>query len=174
VPTARVPVTAASPSRHWYALRVKGLREFAVRDDLRQAGIEEFLATFVTESRYSDRIATVQKPLFPTYTFARFDPAQRGAILAIRGVFQILSIDSKPAQVPDAAIEDLQRVCLSRKTVACHAYVVGASVTVSRGCFAGVTGVVSRVNGETTLYIPVEILGRSLQIPIDARDVEPA
>lgn len=172
MPAARVPVTSSPQGCHWFALRAQGLREFAVRDELRLAGIEEFLATFITESRWAGRIARVEKPLFPNYIFARFDPDARGAILAIRGVLQILSLDSRPVPISAAVIEDLQRVVLSRKTVACHAYVVGVTVTVSRGPFAGVTGIVSRLRGETTLSIPVEILGRSVQVSIDARDVE--
>jgi transcription antitermination factor NusG len=51
--------------------------------------------------------------------------------------------------------------------------VAGASVTVSRGPFAGRTGIVTRTQGNTLLSIPLELLGRMVTVQISADDVSP-
>jgi transcription antitermination factor NusG len=163
----------ATPSQPdaWYALRHLSNRAFAVRDALRAEGIIEFLPTYSVETRWTDRTKRTARPLFAGYIFARFDPARACKILQTPGVFQILSVDQKPEPIPDKVIESLRRVAESPVAVACCPYVAGVTVTVMRGPFAGVCGVVRRTQGATTLTIPVEILGRSVGVQIDAGDV---
>ena len=72
----------------WHALRTRSRFEFAVQAGLQAADIEEFLPTFVTETRWSDRTHSTTRPLFSGYIFARFDPAHAPAVLRTRGVVQ--------------------------------------------------------------------------------------
>jgi len=166
---------AHSPLRlstsRWFALLTRSRHEFAARDALRAHGTEAFLPTWRETVAWTDRKTVTERPLFTGYLFARFDPAVHGAILATRGVVRILSLDQKPVPISDDVIEDLQRIVLSPVACSPCAYVAGDQVTVRRGPFAGVTGVISRVKGATTLTIPVEILGRAVSVQIDAADV---
>ncbi len=158
----------------WYVLRHLSNRAFAVRDALRQAGVEAFLPTYEVETRWSDRMKRTQRPLFEGYIFARFDAGSAEAILRTRGVFEILSIDDKPEPVPDALIENLQRLAARGGKVARCPYVAGVTITVLRGPFAGVCGVVTRTQGEPgkiKLTIPVQIFQRAVSVEIDAADV---
>lgn len=141
-------------------------------EGLRANGIEEFLPTFTEETRWTDRTRSTTRPLFTGYIFARFDPTAATTVLQTRGVVQILSIDSQPVAIADQVIADLRRFLDSPAPVASCPYVAGAPVRVARGPFAGVTGVISRVKGATTLTVPVEILGRAVSVQIDAGDVE--
>lgn len=121
------------------------------------------------------------RPLFAGYIFARFDPADATNVATVRqtrGVLEILSLDGAPAAIPDAEIANLQRLAANPGAVLPCAYVAGEAVTVARGPFAGVSGVVSRVRqggntSATTLTIPIQILGRAVRVEIDAADVEP-
>lgn len=172
----RTPMTATPQLEAWYALRHLSNRAFAVRAALRAAGVTEFLPTYSVETRWTDRTRLTTRPLFAGYIFARFDPAHASAILRTPGVFQILSMPhtngaQKPAPISDDVIEALRRVVAAPAAVACCPYVAGARVTVLRGPFAGVCGTVTRTHGATTLTIPVEILGRSVSVQIDAADV---
>jgi transcription antitermination factor NusG len=159
----------------WFALCVRSRFEFSVRDALREAGFGAFLPTWAETVRWSDRERVTTRPLFAGYVFAHFD-ATRDApdVRQTRGVVQILSIDQQPVAIPDEVIENLQRIAASPAAVTRCPYVAGATVTVARGPFAGVTGVVSRVKGATLLSIPVAILGRSVSVEIEAADVEKA
>lgn len=165
---------ATNDPPHWYALRLRSRADFTVRDELTAAGIEAFCPTFEVTTRWTDRERTTTRPLFAGYLFARFDRTEAARILQTRGVVQILGTDNTPAEIDDSVIADLRRAVANPKRVAPCPYVAGAAVTVSRGPFAGVTGVVSRVTGATLLSIPIAILGRSVSVQIDAADVEDA
>jgi transcription termination/antitermination protein NusG len=156
----------------WFALRTRSRFEFAVRDQFRATGIEEFLPVVMQESRWTDRTVQVTRPLFPGYIFVRCAPGDLLAVLMVRGVVQILGmVAGEPESVSDSVIADLRRAVES-PTLSLCAYVAGETVTIARGPFAGVTGVVIRVKGAATLTIPVEILGRSVSVAIDVADVE--
>lgn len=156
----------------WYVLRTRSRFEFSVRDELERRSIESWLPTFTEESRWSDRVATVTRPLFPGYLFARLN-GNAAQVKSTRGVVDVLSLDQKPVPVSDDEVANLRRVVEAPKPVISCAYVAGSRVTVKRGPFAGVSGIVSRVKNGATLTIPVEILGRSVSVEIDLADVKP-
>jgi transcription antitermination factor NusG len=168
-------MSGAPPSfAQWHALRLRSRQEFAVREALRAEGVEEFLPTFVTESQWTDRTVKVERPLFAGYSFARFVALDASRILQTRGVVEILSINQRPIPLSDEVIADLRRVVESPAPVSLCPYVAGETVRVKSGPFAGVSGVIARVKGGATLTIPVEILGRAVNVAIDAADVEAA
>jgi transcription antitermination factor NusG len=150
---------------------LKSRHEFAVRDLLRAAGIEEFLPTREVTTQWTDRIAKVTRPLFHGYIFIRCVQTDAAQVLRTRGVVQILGVE-RPEAIPDEVITNLQRLAALPAALAECPYVAGESVVVARGPFAGVAGVISRVQGATSLSIPVEILGRAVSVRIDAADVE--
>jgi transcription elongation factor/antiterminator RfaH len=162
----------AEHARGWYALRTRSRFEFAARDELNRRNIDAWLPTFTEESRWSDRVQLVTRPLFPGYLFARFNLSIANQIRITRGVVEILSIDQKPVLISDDEVATLRRIVESPVPVKSCPYVVGSRVSVARGPFAGVSGVISRIKGSTTLTIPVEILGRSVAVSIDTADVE--
>lgn len=157
---------------NWYALQTRSRFEFVVRDRLVNDGFEAFLPVWEELTRWSDRIARVTRPLFTGYLFARFACGASGpAIRRTPGVAQILSMGQEPVSIPDSEIANLRRLAAFPAAVACCPYVAGVTVTVERGPFAGVVGVVKRMHGVSTLTIPVEILGRWVNVRIDAADV---
>jgi transcription antitermination factor NusG len=179
---AACPVPASGPTPPWlapriawFALRTRSRFEFVARDALDAKGYEAWLPTFDETVRWTDREKVINRALFPGYIFARFDRFDAARALQTRGIVQILGTgNDEYSQIDDDVIADLRRVVDSRVTVAPCAYVAGASVTIARGPFAGVAGVIARVKGATTLTIPVAILGRSVSVQIDASDVEAA
>ncbi|MDP9024309.1 MAG: UpxY family transcription antiterminator [Candidatus Eremiobacteraeota bacterium] len=158
----------------WFVLRLRSRFDFAVRDQLRADSIEEFLPTREETTRWTDRMNVTTRPLFSGYIFARFDPREASRVRQTRGVVQILSIAQEPVPVPDEVIANLQRIAANPALVECCPYVAGSTVRVERGPFAGVSGIITRVKGGAVLSIPVEILGRSVSVEIDAADVATA
>lgn len=154
----------------WYALRTRSRHEFAVRDELALLGTEQFLPTWREQTRWTDRNTVTTRPLFAGYIFARFDPLARASVLAVRGVVQILSIDSHPTPISDDEIAALRAVVDSPAAFERVPYVAGSTVRIERGPFAGVSGIVTQTQGAATLTIPITILGRAVSVRIDAAD----
>jgi len=169
---ARQPCVAAS--LFWFAIQTRSKFEFSVRDQLRGEGVEEFLPTWDERVKWSDREKVTTRPLFPGYIFARFDPADAPLIRQTRGVVTILSTDQIPISIPDNEIADLRQVIEHPVPDACCPYVVGVSVTVKSGSFAGRSAVIARIKGGTLLTLMLPIFGRDTPVEIESADCKPA
>ena len=67
----------------WYTLHVRPRFEKCVEAHLEAKGYEVFLPTCASRHRWSDRIKTLQLPLFSGYVFCRFALEERVRILRV-------------------------------------------------------------------------------------------
>ena len=157
----------------WFALQVRGGWEFKLRDLLDEIGFESFLPTRAETVRWTDRTKVNVRPLFTGYLFARFHRFDEApGVTALPGVIQILGhneIDS----VSDDQIASLRKIVDSPLPVLPLAYVVaGSTVRVKCGKFAGCVGTITRIKGKLHLVVSLPMMGRSVAVELDARDVE--
>src|SRR5262245_48868302 len=140
----------------WYAVQVRSRSETLVATNLRYKGYEPFVPTYRTSRRWSDRIKTMDMPLFPGYIFCRFDVRTRLPILITPGVNSIVGIGKAPEPISDTEIEAIRSVVQSGLVYEPHAYVsVGQKVRVEYGSLAGVTGLVTEVRNKSRLIVSV-------------------
>ena len=166
---------AACPS--WYALRVSSNREKRVEQRLNDAGFVSFGPTYTTTSRWSDRVQTIERPLFPGYVFVKLALANGHAIpqianvLQVPGVIQILPANLSPVPVSEHELESVRRAVAAQVPLTACDFAAGQSVKVERGPLKGASGVVIRANGLTRLVINMTMLSRSVSVSVDASDV---
>lgn len=159
----------------WFACRVRSRREFRVRDQLTDAGIEWFLPTWTEEVRWTDRSNSTVRPLFTGYIFIRTEPGALHLARRIAGVVQVLGYTpGDAAAVSDREIASLRIAVASRQPLAECPYVAGERVRVQTGPLAGTTGVVTRSKGATRIVIAIELLRRAVSVEIDAKDLAKA
>src|SRR5262245_65794889 len=89
----------------WYALKVRPRSEWMVAANLRNRGYEPFLPTYKSKRRWSDRIKTLELPLFPGYLFCRFDVQTRLPILTTPGGSFIVGGGKTPQPIDVAESE---------------------------------------------------------------------
>src|ERR1039458_584693 len=92
----------------WFVLTVKPQHEKAVAEQLRAKSLEEYLPLYQARRRWSDRVATVELPLFPRYVFCRFSFENRLQVLQTPSVSSIVSFGGKPCPVEHREIETVQ------------------------------------------------------------------
>lgn len=157
----------------WFAVQVlRGNCERRVRDQLRRLSIEEFLPLYTVRSRWSDRVATLERPLFPGYLFARVDAAAGGLAQILEARYTaLLPSNLAPSPVSDADVAMVAKVCLSALPVLPAEYKGGELVTIQRGALAGVTGVVAKVRNRYRITVNVEIFHRAVEVELDAEAV---
>jgi transcription antitermination factor NusG len=158
----------------WFAVQcLRGNFERRVRDQLRQLSIEEFLPLYAVRSRWSDRVKTLERPLFPGYLFARVDPAAGGLakVLELRPQIALLPSNLAPAAVSDAEVETVAKLCYSELALLPAEYTRGQLVTIRAGALAGVSGIVSKVRNRFKLTVNVEIFKRAVEVELDAETV---
>ena len=167
-------MTEDSPSElHWFALAVVPRKEKASAQALRAKGYEDFLPMYTVRRRWSDRIKSVEMPLFPGYVFSRFDSKVRLPILKMPSVISILGLGKQPEPIPDEEIDALQKVCKSgAEAIPCPYLTAGAKVRIQEGPLTGVEGILVEAK-QSRLILSITLLQRSVSVEVDTEWIAP-
>src|SRR4029079_14220602 len=122
----------------WYALKVRPRFERVAVAHLRSRGYEPFLPTYISKRQWSDRIKSLELPLFPGYLFCQLDLNSRLPILTVPGVNFIVGAGKSPEPITAAEIEAIQALVKSGLSYEPHPYLtVGQRVRVQQGALMG-------------------------------------
>jgi transcription antitermination factor NusG len=158
----------------WYAVVVRGRREFLVASLLAEKGFDPFLPAQTQIHHWSDRIKRVEAPLFPGYVFCRFALSVRLLILNTHGVRGIVGAGPAPFPVDSGEIAALQAIVRSGLGTEPWPFLrSGQPVRIERGPLRGLEGVVICVSGQHRLVVNVTLLQRSVAAQIDPEWVSP-
>jgi transcription antitermination factor NusG len=158
----------------WYALSVRPRFEKLVQTHLEKRGHEVFLPTYVSRNRWSDRVKSVTVPLFPGYTFCRFDFNRRLSVLTTPGVQFVVGVKRTPLPVDEEEILTLQRSLSSGQPLQPWPYInVGQTVEIEQGPLEGLSGIVVRVKNVDRLIVSVSLLMRSVAVELDHHSIRP-
>jgi transcription antitermination factor NusG len=158
----------------WYALKVRPRLEKQVSVNLSTKGYELFLPLYKRKSHWSDRIKTLEVPLFPGYLFCQFDVTKRLPILQTPGVISVVGIGKCPEPIDVAEIDAIRTVVSSGVLYQPHPYLtVGDMVRVEHGALSGLVGLITQVKNDFRLIISVNLLMRSVSVEIDRSWVDP-
>ena len=158
----------------WFAVWTRSRHEQVVREQLARKGVDAFLPTIPKWSRWKDRKKKIDRPLFPGYCFARFQPDDRLAVLKCSGVVTIVSFNGEIAPVPDGEIEGIRALVESELQYdPCPLIREGTMVEVVYGPLRGVVGRLQRKGSHARLVLAVELIGQAVSVEVDAADVKP-
>jgi transcription antitermination factor NusG len=146
-----------------------------VREQLERNHLEAFLPTITRWSRWKDRKKKIDWPLFPGYCFARFDPENVLPVLKCSGVVKIVSVEGKPAAIPDYELDSIRRLVGSELQYdPCPLIREGMRVEVMHGPLRGVVGRLVRKDAQRArLVLSVDLIGQAVSVEVDAADVRP-
>jgi transcription antitermination factor NusG len=152
----------------WYALHVKPRFEGIVETQLNGKGYEVFLPTYESKRRWSDRVKTLECPLFPGYVFCRFNLNLRLPILVTPGVNSIIGIGKSPIPVDPEEISAIRNIVQSGiAALPCDYIREGEMVRVESGPLEGLVGIVQRSRNAERLIVSLTLLMRSVSVEID-------
>ena len=162
------------PAAQWFAVWTRSRHEQVVRDQLEQKKIIAFLPTITRWSRWKDRKKKIDWPLFPGYCFAQFDPENALPILKCTGVVNIVSVEGKPAAIPEYELDSIRLLVGSELQFdPCPLIHEGMMVEVIHGPLRGVVGRLLRKNApKATLVLSVDLIGQAVSVEVDAADVK--
>jgi transcriptional antiterminator NusG len=158
----------------WFAVWTRSRHEQVVREQLEQKNIIAFLPTITRWSRWKDRKKKVDWPLFPGYCFAQFDPENALAILKCTGVVNIVSVEGKPAPIPEYELDSIRLLVGSNLQFdPCPLIHEGMLVEVIHGPLKGVVGRLLRKDApKARLVLSVDLIGQAVSVEVDAADVK--
>jgi len=158
----------------WFALTVKPRHEKTTAKNLRMRGLEDFLPLYHARRQWSDRIQTIELPLFPGYVFCRFHSKEWLRVRGTPGVSTVVGFGKQPAPVSAAEIDAIQKMLASGLWVSPWPYIqAGDQVEIAGGALRGLRGVALREKGVDRLIVNVELLHRSVAVEIDRAILTP-
>jgi transcription antitermination factor NusG len=155
-------------NEQWFALRVKSRYEKLVATLANNKGFEEFLPMYQSRRRWSDRLKSIEFPLFPGYVFCRLNPQHRLPLLTIPGVLHFVGIGKVPVPIEDAEIASIQTAVRSGLSAEPWPFLqVGQRVRLEQGPLVGLDGILIGTSKQQRLVVSVTLLKRSVAVTIE-------
>lgn len=158
----------------WYAVQVSHQHEKRVARLLEYEGYTHFLPTYRVRRKWSDRVKTVELPLFPGYVFCQSRPSSLRFTTGMQTICRVVSFGGKPQPIPHEEMAALQKVIHSRRDISlCPYLAVGSKVRVKDGPLEGITGFVIEIQNHKKLVISVDLINRSMFVGVEPSEVGP-
>jgi len=93
----------------WLAVYTKPRWEKKVNKLLQEKGVESYCPLNKIRRKWSDRIKTVEEPLFKSYVFVKVNELDRTSVRMTSGVINFVYWDGKPAVIKEKEINAIRR-----------------------------------------------------------------
>ena len=93
----------------WYAIYTRPRWEKKVNGVLLQKGIESYCPLNKVRRKWSDRIKTIEEPLFKSYVFVKIEDSERTNVRMTNGVVNFVYWNGKPAVIREKEIQTIKR-----------------------------------------------------------------
>ena len=96
-------------AKKWLALYTRPRWEKKVHALLTEKGIESYCPLNKVRRQWSDRVKTVEEPLFKSYVFVRVNEGERTAVRLTSGAINFIYWNGKPAQIREKEIVAIRK-----------------------------------------------------------------
>jgi transcription antitermination factor NusG len=96
-------------TRKWYAIYTRPRWEKKVNLLLKEKGVESYCPLNKIKRKWSDRLKTIEEPLFKSYVFVKVGDGEKTAVRMTTGVINFVYWDKKPAIVKEKEIQTIKR-----------------------------------------------------------------
>lgn len=155
--------------KKWYACYTKPKAEKKTRDRLNRAGIECFLPIRKERRQWSDRLKTVEAPLFTSYIFVFIEPHENYKVRLEGDLVGFIIFEGKPISIPEIQIETIKRIIAADNKVEVVPADMkpGEKIEIIGGHLIGVKGELIRHQGSHKVLVRLEEIGQGVVFEID-------
>ena len=152
----------------WLAIYTKPRWEKKVHQLLTDKGIESYCPLNKVKRKWSDRIKTVEEPLFKSYVFVKVTEDDRTKVRLTNGVVNFVYWNGKPAIIREKEIQTIKRFLDEHESVQVRPmeFAVNQQVLITSGTFMDKRAVVLDVRRKE-VKVAIESLGQELVAYID-------
>lgn len=152
----------------WLAIYTKPRWEKKVHQLLTDKGIESYCPLNKVKRKWSDRIKTVEEPLFKSYVFVKVTDDDRTKVRLTKGVVNFVYWNGKPAIIREKEIQTIKRFLDEHESVQVRPmeFAVNQQVLITSGTFMDKRAVVLDVRRKE-VKVAIESLGQELVAYID-------
>ncbi len=157
---------------HWYAIYTKPRWEKKVHALLTEKKIESYCPLNKVRKKWSDRMKTVEEPLFKSYVFARVTGEEQTQVRMTAGVMNFVYWQGKPAIIPTREIETIRKFLNEYENVTAEPIQLKESgrVTIRTGLFMDHEAKILKIEGNRVKVV-IESIGYSLVASIDKKNL---
>lgn len=163
--------------QNWYALYTKSRQEKHINEEFDKRHIESFLPLRKIKRRWSDRVKTIEEPLFKSYIFVKTElPKRKTDVLKIKGAVKFVSAGINPISVDEQTMQSLKNVVQQDIAVDPFPYLdKGDRVIIKSGPFKDTEGfIVRKDEKKCRLVISIAAIKSSVAVEIDSYLVDKA
>jgi len=157
---------------HWYAIYTKPRWEKKVHALLTEKKIESYCPLNKVRKKWSDRIKTVEEPLFKSYVFAKVKEDEQTRVRMTAGVMNFVYWNGKPAIIPVKEIETIRKFLNEYENVLAEPIQLkeDSRVTIRQGLFMDHEAKILKIEGNRVKVV-IESIGYSLVASIDKKNL---
>jgi transcription antitermination factor NusG len=157
---------------HWYAIYTKPRWEKKVHALLTEKKIESYCPLNKVRKKWSDRIKTVEEPLFKSYVFARVNEEEQSKVRLTAGVMNFVYWQGKPAIIRAREIETIRKFLNEYENVTAEPIQLkeAGRVTIRQGLFMDQEAKILKIEGNRVKVV-IESIGYSLIASIDKKNL---
>ncbi len=133
---------------------------------LEYKGYEPLTPTYTLRRRWSDRVKTLEEPLFPGYVFVRTQGAINGLVCSTPGVVRLLSCGGRPSPIPAPEIDAIRSLARLGQPVPAPYCSIGRKVKIVDGPFEGIVGIIKEIRDRACLIVSVELIEQSIRVDV--------
>lgn len=160
--------------KKWYLIRTNSKAEKKCCESLQLKGFEVYLPLQKVQRKWSDRIKTIEEPIFKGYLFVFTNVNERYEILNTPNVFQFVHFNGELAVVSKEEIKGLKNALSKDISIEIieEQIEVGEEVIITSGPFSGLFAKLVGVKNKYKLQIAIEAIGKAILIEIGRTKVE--
>lgn len=157
---------------HWFVLYTRNKFEKKIAGDLTSQNIQAYLPLRTVQRRWSDRIKSIEIPLFQNYLFVRSTLAETPAVLQVPGSLKFIGPPGNPDRITEKEIEKIRLLEKSGRDLEDAPYFSkGDRVKVICGAFCGVEGILLRSVHQTRLVVRIPLLQQAISVEVNTDDI---
>lgn len=160
-------------TKKWFAIYTKPRWEKKVYQLLVAKGVETYCPLNKVKKKWSDRIKTVEEPLFKSYVFVKVDDTERTKVRLTNGVVNFVYWNKKPAIIREREIDTIKRFLNDHENVTVQPLelAVNQLVTFTSGTFMDLKARVLDIR-KKEVKVAINSLGCELIAVVDKNKIE--
>src|ERR1035441_6812756 len=154
-------------SENWYAVQTRARHERVIVQRFRDKGLTTFLPLVTEVRRWSDRLKSVELPLFSCYVFVKIAATNEDRLRVLRtdNVFDLVGVPRQGTPIPDEQIDAVRTIVEQRVDWETYPFLkIGQRVRIRSGALDGVEGLLVSRDGKRSVVVSVDAIQRSLSV----------
>ncbi|MDP4132083.1 MAG: UpxY family transcription antiterminator, partial [Bacteroidota bacterium] len=155
-----------------YAIYTRPRWEKKVHALLTEKKLESYCPLNKVRKKWSDRIKTVEEPLFKSYVFTRVNEEEQTRVRMTAGVMNFVYWQGKPAIIPAREIEIIRKFLNEYENVTSEPLQLkeNGRVTINQGLFMDHEAKILKIEGNRVKVV-IESIGYSLIASVDKKNL---